>query len=125
MKANKVPAVLGETGELVAKLSEMLLKPDEDQVERQSFTVDDVLCIFDASPKLPSVTVVNHICLAKAKKVLLIREKLSRLSSKLSLDASIGLLLDHEDHETKFTWDVKATKKVELKALMDPSSLAE
>ena len=125
MKANKVPAVLGETGELVAKLSEMLLKPDEDQVERQSFTVDDVLCIFDASPKLPSVTVVNHICLAKAKKVLLIREKLSRLSGKMSLDASIGLLLDHEDYETKFTWDVNATKKVELKALMDPSSLAE
>jgi len=85
-KANKVPAVLGDTTDLVAKLTELLLKPDEDQVELQCFTLNDVLCVLDASPKLPSATVINHACLSQTSKILLIREKLSRLSGSVSLD---------------------------------------
>lgn len=85
-KANKVPAVLGDTTDLVTKLTELLLKPDEDQVELQCFTLNDVLCVLDASPKLPSATVINHACLSQTSKILLIREKLSRLSGSVSLD---------------------------------------
>lgn len=81
LKANKVEAVFGDTTTLIAKLSEVLLKPDEDQIEKQSFFIDDILCVLDASPKLPSSLVINHICLHSAKKVLLVREKLSRLST--------------------------------------------
>jgi hypothetical protein len=61
----------------------------ENQIEIQSFVIGDILFILDPSPKLPSSLVINHICFNKSKKVVLIREKLSRLSQKVTLDNSI------------------------------------
>jgi hypothetical protein len=84
-----------------------------------------VLCVLDASPKLPSATIINHACLSQISKILLIREKISRLSGAVSLDASIGLILEYGEHERKINAEVRGVKKVELKNLMDPGSLAE
>jgi hypothetical protein len=56
-----------------------------------------VLYILDPSPKLPSVLVINHLVLKKSAKVILIREKLSRMSSKVTLDNSIMMELEFSD----------------------------
>ena len=59
------------------------------------------LCFLDSSPKLPSSLLANHV--SKRVKslaigdstlnVLLIREKVSKLSQRLSLDNSLQLIL--------------------------------
>ena len=56
--------------------------------------IGDLLFILDPSPKLPSALVINHIVLKKANKVILIREKLSRLSQKVTLENSIMMELE-------------------------------
>jgi hypothetical protein len=74
-------------------LEERLLNK-EDQIESQAFLIGDLLFILDPSPKLPSALVINHIVLKKANKVILIREKLSRLSQKVTLENSIMMELE-------------------------------
>ena len=74
-------------------LGEKLLK-EEDQIENQAFTIGDILYILDPSPKLPSSLVMNHIIFKKSVKVVLIREKLSRVSPKVTLDNSIMMELE-------------------------------
>jgi len=107
-------------------LRDLYLKKDTDQVELSSHMVGGVLCLLDPSPKLPSALILNQVALSKAQKVLLVRDKLSRLSQKITLDASIAMVLDHEAcEEVKIHNRVRATKKVELKAMMDPGALAE
>jgi len=80
----------------------------------------------DPSPKLPSALVINQICKARIEKVLLIRDKISRLSNSVTLDSSIALLLEYAEVESpKIHNKIRATKKVELRSLMDPGALAE
>lgn len=95
-KANKVSALLKPEviSELVTSLEAILLKAEEDQIEIQSMKVGEILCVLDPSPKLPSALIINHVCKAEVGTVLLIREKLSRLSPKVTLDLSIVLNLE-------------------------------
>lgn len=97
VKANKVAKVFDQAqiDALTAGLQEALLKEDKENVELSSFMVGDCLCALDPSPKLPSAFIINQVCLTKAKKVLLIREKLSRLSTSIKLDSSIAMLLEY------------------------------
>ena len=71
-----------------------LLLNEEDQIETQAFSSGGILYILDPSPKLPSSLVINHIILKKAAKVVLIREKLSQVSPKVTLDNSIMMELE-------------------------------
>jgi ubiquitin-like modifier-activating enzyme ATG7 len=84
-----------------------------------------VLYILDPSPKLPSATVINHLVLKKSTKVVLIREKLSRLSPKVTLDNSIMMELEFASSNLSQVIKTPKTKIVELKTQMDPSNLAE
>jgi hypothetical protein len=64
--------------------------------------------------------------LQTASKVILIREKLSRLSQKVTLDTSILMLLEHSlIDKPSITSKIQKIRKIELKSLMDPMSLAE
>jgi hypothetical protein len=100
--------------ESLKSLGERLLK-EEDQIEDQSFEIGDVLYILDPSPKLPSALVINHIVLKKSTKVVLIREKLSRLSPKVTLDNSIMMELEIAEATPLQVIKAPKTKVVELK----------
>jgi hypothetical protein len=64
--------------------------------------------------------------LQTASKVILIREKLSRLSQKVTLDTSILMLLEHSHiDKPSISSKIQKIRKIELKSLMDPMSLAE
>jgi hypothetical protein len=64
--------------------------------------------------------------LQTASKVILIREKLSRLSQKVTLDTSILMLLEHSHiDKPSIASKIQKIRKIELKSLMDPMSLAE
>ena len=97
------------------------------------------LCFLDSSPKLPSSLLANHV--SKRVKnlaigdstlnVLLIREKVSKLSQRLTLDNSLQLILGNSgvgvgDSILKpIDLSQIRTKVVELRNQMDPASLAE
>ena len=95
IKANKVSSLMSKSDydENLKILGEKLLK-EEDQIENQAFAIGDILYILDPSPKLPSSLVINHIIFKKSVKVVLIREKLSRVSPKVTLDNSIMMELE-------------------------------
>lgn len=95
IKANKVSSLMSKSDydENLKILGEKLLK-EEDQIENQAFAIGEILYILDPSPKLPSSLVVNHIIFKKSVKVVLIREKLSRVSPKVTLDNSIMMELE-------------------------------
>lgn len=57
--------------------------------------------------------------------MILIREKLSRLSPQIKLDHSIAMQLEYQSKNEKVNETISSVKKVELKALMDPGALAE
>ena len=96
------------------------------------------LCFLDPSPKLPSNLLANHAC-GRVKQykngetlnVLLIREKISKLSSSVSLKTSLQLILGNgeptnEEVILKAIDLVKMKPKVtELRRFMDPGNLAE
>lgn len=63
--------------------------------------------------------------LRKPKRVVLIREKLSRLSQKVTLENSIMMELGFQEATPGIVSKTLKTKVVELKTQMDPSNLAE
>ena len=63
--------------------------------------------------------------LKKPKRVILIREKLSRLSQKVTLENSIIMELGFQEATPGIVSKTLKTKVVELKTQMDPSNLAE
>lgn len=56
-----MPKVLAaeQVADLQAKLKDLLLKEDVDQVEASCHMIGDCLCVLDPSPKLPSALVIN------------------------------------------------------------------
>ena len=98
------------------------------------------LCFLDTSPKLPSSLLANHVSdRVKALSgpdqtlnVLLIREKVSKLSEKVTLDGSLQLILGNNGTAASTDRTLKPidisqvkTKVIELRNQMDPASLAE
>ena len=63
--------------------------------------------------------------LKKPKRVILIREKLSRLSQKVTLENSIIMELGFQEATPGIVSKTLKTKVVELKTQMDPSNRAE
>ena len=63
--------------------------------------------------------------LKKPKRVILIREKLSRLSQKVTLENSIIMELGFQEATPGIVSKTLKTKVVELKTQMVPSNLAE
>ena len=87
--------------------------------------VDDFACFIDCSPKLPSALLSNYLYLERAEKVILIRDKLSKLSPKVKLDNSIYMEFKYGVEPTSaFKTASIVTNTFELKSVMDPASLA-
>ena len=99
---------------------------------------DGYLCFLDPSPKLPSNLLTNHVCRrvkqlkdGKALNVLLIREKISKLSKQVTLKTSLQLILGNGDPTTEevtlkpIDFANMKPKETELKRFMDPGNLAE
>jgi ubiquitin-like modifier-activating enzyme ATG7 len=96
------------------------------------------LCFLDPSPKLPSNLLANHVS-GRVKQlkngetlnVLLIREKVSKLSKEVNLKTSLQLILGNgepaNDQVTMMAIDIAKTKPkvTELRRFMDPGNLAE
>ena len=99
---------------------------------------DGYLCFLDPSPKLPSNLLANHVSRrvkqlknGKALNVLLIREKISKLSKQVTLKTSLQLILGNGDPTTEevamkpIDFANMKPKETELKRFMDPGNLAE
>ncbi len=87
--------------------------------------VDDFACFIDCSPKLPSALLSNYLFLERAEKVILIRDKLSKLSPKVKLDNSIYMEFKYGvEPISAFKTASIVTNTFELKTVMDPASLA-
>ena len=84
-------------------------------MEHQSFEIENVLYLLDPSPKLPSNLIINFLALKKPNKVVLIRDKLSRLSPKVTLDNSILMEIEVNNTSLQQVFKEPKTKIVELK----------
>ena len=110
----------------------------EDDKDFGSIPEGGYLCFLDPSPKLPSNLLINHVS-RRVKQlkngavlnVLLVREKISKLSKQVTLKTSLQLILGNGDptneevamKEIDFA-NIKP-KETELKRFMDPGNLAE
>ena len=89
------------------------------------------IVFMDPSPTLPSEMLANHLELSKFEKInlILLREKVSRLSDSLSLANTIMMSILKNDPTRAKDAPVKSTmlkvRKISLKAQMDHASLAE
>lgn len=87
--------------------------------------VEDFACFIDCSPKLPSALLNNYLFLERADKVILIRDKLSKLTPKVKLDNSIYMEFKYGVEPTSTFKTASIIKNTfELKTVMDPASLA-
>lgn len=125
--ANKVSALVdGPTVEELTKGIWERMTQSESQIESAFFEVGNFLCFLDSSSKLPSSLLVNGLVLhEKREEIILIREKLSKISQKMTLDNSILLKIKQSCAEIKFKPCKWQHRTIELGMHMDPEHLAE